>query len=177
MYLDLKRISITRTNLENLDNLYNLPQTVESINLCNCGIKYIDGSKLPQNLKYLYICDNEIECLDNLPQNLKILHCNRNKIKSLDNLPFGLIELECRNNLITQLDYLPMELLELDCSNNPIESLYNLPYNLQKLKAIGIKNIECIPNSLQYMVNHESYIPKVVNNDVNRISMLDINVF
>ena len=175
MYLELEKISCYNCNFENIDNLYNLSDTVKTIILSGCNIKSIDCLKLPKNLEVLCVNNNNIEQLDNLRTNLKVLLCSNNKIKFLDNLPPTLIKLECDYNLIKELNYLPYELKELKCSYNPIDSLDNLPNNLEKLISIGIKNINNTPTTLKYYINNS--IPICMNNDVNSVSMLDINIY
>ena len=53
--------------------------------------------------------------------------------------------------------------------------LDNLPNNLEKLISIGIKNINNTPTTLKYYINNS--IPICMNNDVNSVSMLDINIY
>lgn len=107
--------------------------------------------KLPNELKCLIICNNNIDILPELPYNLEELFCINNHINELPNLPKCLRRLHCENNKLIEIPELPDSLTELNINSNKVSVIPNLGSKLEKLfcKRNMIKSVsETFPDSI-----------------------------
>jgi len=87
-------------------------------------LKYLPD-KLPDSLKNLLCCANDLTILPPLPQTLKSLWCSHNKITKLPSLPENLEYLYIPNNMLEILPSCPKSLKYIFISNN---NLIELPF-------------------------------------------------
>lgn len=128
-------------------------------------------SFFPEELIYLDLSNNPIECIDNLPNsletllivqtniktinfteltNLKYLDISINNLKNMDGLPYGLNYLNCSQTDIDYIDNLPTTITKLICINNNLKSINMLPETITYLDCSHnkITHLNDLPNDL-----------------------------
>ena len=123
---------------------------------------------LPDNLKELYLDNNNIETLDNLPVNLKILSASGNNIDYIKSLPENLVHLNLEKNDITTISIdLPKKLKYLNLNYNLISKLPDkLPSKLEFLSIIS-NNLKQIPVLSRTLINLHIDFNHIRNEDIN----------
>jgi len=100
-----------------------------------------------ENLKYLFISENNLITIDNLSylKHLKVIDLSGNKLKSIPELPEFIEEIQIKNNQIIDITSLAKleYLVRMDCSNNLINKLPIID-SLEVLE-IGNNDLQTVP--------------------------------
>lgn len=125
-------------------------------------------SILPDNLRELYLDNNNIEILENLPRNLIILSIAGNNIDSIKSLPERLEHLNLEKNDITNLpENLPQSLTYLNVNYNVISKLPSaLPPKLEFLSIIS-NNISLLPELPKTLINLHIDFNHIKDSDID----------
>ena len=92
-------------SLNPIRHLENIPNNVDTLNVCACYIEKIEN--LPLGLTNLLIHSNPISTIENLPFSLKLLDIRACNLRSIDLLPSMLTKIYLDLNKISRLENLP----------------------------------------------------------------------
>ncbi|KAK6462322.1 hypothetical protein DFJ63DRAFT_313462 [Scheffersomyces coipomensis] len=163
----LEILDISNNNIDDLDELGDLPLSLRELMLDNNEIDYFEiTNAFTTNLTKLSMSSTGLVALIdiNMPSKLKQLNLSRNEISEIKNVNFGskLIDLDLSRNKLTTFsgDSFPYTLTKLDISDNPFKSIdaISLPETLTYLclngVALGTINndlINKLPRSLHHL--------------------------
>jgi Leucine-rich repeat (LRR) protein len=138
-------------------------------------------TQIPQHQFYeqvnsLHITDSNIEEIRTVlniydSDNIKQLYVNNNNLSQLCELPVSLTKLNCANNKLTRMPDLPITLRQLYMYGNQIKTFYNLPPYLEFMYIDIYENtvIESLPETLcgfhyQPRPKHDVYRKSFIEN-------------
>lgn len=132
---------------------------VEIVNLFNCKLTHLDGSKLPKNLKKLMIVDCDTETIISLPESLQEFVCKKNKIEEIDlSSNINLIELNLQQNQLKTF-ILPPFVQYVDVSKNKITTLSDM----------------FIPDSVTTFICHHNKLKSFPSHEFKKVTYLLLN--
>jgi len=148
------------------------------LDFANMSLKNLP--EIPDNIKKLYVYNNQLTFLPKLPENLEELYCGNNQIEILPTLPNSLVVIYCESNNINALPSLPKNLKILFCENNKLVSLPKLPPNLNLLYCVNnnIISLPELPKHLKVLVcnkNKLTFIPIIP--DTIAVLLIDDNPY
>ena len=141
-----------------------MPNSLRKLNCC--GNELLKLPKLPNSLIKIYINGNKLTIIPELPNSLKKLLCSHNELTSLPKLPDSLKILNCFKNPLSELPKLPNSLLyfyiDYDINLNKIEydpDYKNINCSFYNTKIIiGDYIIESKEDYVSYMEDYEKYL-------------------
>ena len=140
----LLKLIADKNPLKNLSANHNLVHL--SLNFCNLGDFNI---KLPHNLTYLSLVDNELTNLPDLPDSIEYLNLTKNKLmeKSIQNKtqswPSRLKKLYISSNNFTQIHIKSTNLTCLFCTNNLLKKII--------IDSKKVMTLRCTLNPLEFI--------------------------
>ena len=146
-HLDLSRVKCNKIvySYQEGESIKNhiLPNSLKKLDCCENEITSLP--ELPNSLEYLDFSSNQLTYLADiqLPNSLEILDCSDNKLISLPNLPNSLRKLYCWDNQLKSFAnaQLPKSLNYLDCSNNQLTSLPDFSHIDHKLELAFMQDL------------------------------------
>lgn len=113
------------TNCSQLDSVYNIPNSVTTLTIQNCGLKYIGN--LPANLNSVYLDYNDLTDLPPVPAGIDMLNVDYNQISSIDYLPASMSMFRAINNNLECLPIIPdvSGSFNLNLNGNPMSCVPN----------------------------------------------------
>lgn len=136
---NLKSLDISGSELENLENIMELPEKLEELILQRTSITSFTSNQLYRfkNLKKLDISGNEFEELPEfLPETLEDLDISRNNIKFIGKLSKSLKKLNISDNqMLNEITQWPSNLTTLNILNIPNIEFPKLPSTLKELRT------------------------------------------
>lgn len=113
------------TNCSQLDSVYNIPNSVTTLTIQNCGLKYIGN--LPANVSAVYLDYNDLTALPPIPAGIDGLNIDFNQISTIDYLPATMNSFRAINNNLECLPIIPnvSGSINLNLTGNPLPCLPN----------------------------------------------------
>ncbi|RLV92663.1 hypothetical protein JA1_003019 [Spathaspora sp. JA1] len=161
---NLTKLSLSDNLIDDLDDLGNLPSSLEELILDNNEIDNNDLTNILSltKLKYLSMISTGLISINGnkFPKTLQVLKLDKNELSELINIDFGnnLIKLNLAGNNLNKFNIeqyklkFPPSLQYLDLSNNPLEEIDTLfiPRSVQGLQLNGV-NIPCNNHLLSHI--------------------------
>lgn len=132
--------------------VYNLPQSLEYLDLNKNSIVTFDGSYL-SNVTELDLDDNKLKQIS-YPPFVKVVVISCNFLETIGDLPVSIEELYCQDNYIRDNNFDKfLKLKRLNIENNKVSGLFVFPPNIVRLNASDndINSINNIPMSLTHL--------------------------
>lgn len=132
--------------------VYNLPQSLECLDLHNNGIVTFDGSYL-SNVRDLDLDDNKLKQIS-YPPFVKVVVVSCNFLETIGDLPVSIEELYCQENYIRNNNFDKfLKLKKLNMETNKVSGLFIFPPNIVKLNISDndISSINNVPMSLTHL--------------------------
>ncbi|DBA04443.1 TPA: LOW QUALITY PROTEIN: hypothetical protein N0F65_010039 [Lagenidium giganteum] len=171
--IDIRHMTLCWSQLTDLDKFI-LPPFMNELDLEGNGMRYLDGSKLPNTTVLIYLGENKLHNLDkfDFPRSLLILHLQSNVLSTLRgvSLPPQLRELKLDTNPITDLDYavLPdsLQTLSVVTETTAPSTKYVLTFLRwfdRSCRDCGIKSIAGLrlPTQLQALYLQGNFVDKL----------------